>query len=154
MPLKESIEIQAGRETVWALIADPASWPGWNEKIQTVQRSHRGDVFPGERFQASFRIGSKVTPSEVEVITAEPCARLVIRQHYSFNNRMRSVDIAFDLESARSGTRITQRVDMRHTVIPWPIRFLISCIHRFGRPNGNSPLEELRSNLTGTSRQP
>lgn len=145
---------------VWAWIADPDSWPGWNPKIQIVRRNRKGPIVVGEIFHAVFKLRERELPSEVEVLQSESEALLVVRQSYTFKDRLRSVDITFQLQPTRSGTRLIQKVNLKDTGIPWPFRLLIGYIHRFGRPNGTSALEELRSHLVNAvgaevdSRQP
>lgn len=145
MTLRESILIPSPLEHVWAVIADPTTWPNWNPKIQNVRRSNRGPAVMGEQFHAVFKLGQKVTPSEIEVVSSEPPTRLLLRQHFESGQRARSVDIAFHLEITESGVRLTQTVDLAAAGIPWLLRLIIGWVHRHGRPAGPSSLEELRT---------
>ena len=92
MKLRESILIQSSFEQVWPTIADPATWPAWNLKIQSVRRSNHGPVVVGEQFHAVCKLGQRVTPSEIEIVASEPPARLVLRQHFESGQRARSVE--------------------------------------------------------------
>jgi len=145
MKLRESILIPSSLEQIWAAIADPATWPTWNTKIQSVRRSNRGPVVMGEQFHAVFKLGQRETPSEIEVVASEPPARLELRQHYELGQRARSADIAFLLETTDGGVRLTQTVDLARAGIPWLLRLLIGWVHRSGRPAGPSSLDRLRA---------
>ena len=144
MKLRESILIPSPLERIWATIVDPATWPAWNPKIQSVRRSNYGPVVVGEQFHAVFKLGQMETPSEIEVVASEPPARLALRQHYESGRRSRSVEIVFQLEPTERGVRLTQTVDLAGAGIPWPIRLLIWWITRFGRAVGPSPLDSLK----------
>jgi uncharacterized protein YndB with AHSA1/START domain len=148
MKLHESIEIPARPEQVWALISDPETWPGWNPRIQTVRRDRNGALVLGEQFHATFKISVRDVPSSFEVLELDPNRRLVFRQRYDDRLRVRWVDVTFGLTATSGGVRVTQTVDLSCSGIWWPLRLLIACIHRFGRPSGNGPLDELRSCFT------
>ena len=148
MKLRESIEVPAFPEQVWAMIADPDTWPGWNPKIQTVRRDRKGLAQVGEQFHANFKMRGRELPSNVEVLQLDPYVHLLLRQSYDYQQRIRSVEVTFDLTAKANGVRLTQTVDLSRTGIWWPLRLLIALIHRFGRPSGKGPLDELQAFFT------
>ena len=144
MKLEEQITIRASVDTVWPMLADPAHWAQWHNKLVELRRDATGPLRGGEHFHATFQLKRRPRPCQVQVRECLPPTRLALREEYEHQQRFRHVDITFELHPDGEGTRVCQQLDLRGTGIPWVLRAFIWWIHRFGRPVGLSPLERLR----------
>jgi uncharacterized protein YndB with AHSA1/START domain len=154
MKLTESLVIPAAAADIWGALADPACWPRWNPKIRSVTRDRSGFVFQRERFGALCVLGTHERPTEVEVVSCDPRRRLILREHYNFRSRKRSVLLGFELINTVGGARVTLTMNLRSSGIPWIFRLITAWVHRFGRPSGPSILDGLKELLTKPAAEP
>jgi len=151
--LRETIFIPAPAEQVWAAVAQPEMWSQWNSHVSDMRRSHRGPVSVGEQIDAVFTLNDRRSPSQVEIVVCEPPHRLVLKQHSEYRERIRSITVAFDIETRVDGVQFTQTMDLAESGTPWLLQLLVWWVHRFGRPVGSSTLEQLRDVVAAGANQ-
>lgn len=95
----------ASPEKLYALLADPATWPSWNPGVLTIEVDDRFVV--GARATMVFPDGSRLAftvtrlqpPTSYEDLTPIPETEIIVR-------------VAHDLEPIAGGTHITYRCDV------------------------------------------
>jgi uncharacterized protein YndB with AHSA1/START domain len=149
MKITESIIINAPPEQVWNFLADPDTWPNWNPKVAKVDRAQTGLLVPGEAFEAGFVLGQRTTNSQVKVRVMEPLRRLVLKQRPDPKERERFLRVEFEMAASDRGTRVVQTTDFTDSGMSRLTKGIMWLLSRIGRPQGQSPLDELKKKLEG-----
>jgi uncharacterized protein YndB with AHSA1/START domain len=71
--------LAAGREAVWAVLADPARYPDWVLGMSEVRRADRDWPLPGATFDYRLRWGPVPLAGRATVLAAHPPGHLRIR---------------------------------------------------------------------------
>lgn len=144
MKLRETAKIRASRETVWQLIADPAQWAAWNEKLVSFQRARTGPVVAGEQFSSRWTLNQNERQTNVLVLSVTPMEKIHLRQEFEFKNRTRHIDLIFAISGHAPRLRLDLSLDPAGSGAPLILRALMWFIQRFGKPVGTPFLENLR----------
>jgi hypothetical protein len=112
---------------VWAFIADATNDPQWCHKVDSVEQVDGEGPGPGAKYRVLHRPRPRKPPSELimEVVGYDPPRRLRWREEDAdglFN-------VAYELEPAGSGTRISQidDIDWKTSKLAFPIaRMMVS----------------------------
>lgn len=145
MKLKESIIIAATPETVWKHLADPNTWRQWNTRVKVVRRDRSGELSSSEQFSAKLLIRDREVPSQIAVARCQKGAKLELVQNFEDSQRRRMVRVKFRLTASRGGgTRVSQEVDLGKSGVPLLVRTFIVVLHKLGKSEEISPLENLK----------
>jgi uncharacterized protein YndB with AHSA1/START domain len=111
---KNSITIAAPAETVYAVLADPASYALWVVGNQSIRGYNQSWPSPGSEFHHKVGFGVLSTKDKTVALESDPGRRLVILVRAL--PAMRAT-VSFDLEPQESGTRVT--MEERPSGDPW-----------------------------------
>ena len=143
MAMRESVDIAADAETVWALVADPVRHAEWNEKIISSDRSVDGPVTLGEKFTMIYRLSGRDRESRVEVVECDPPRRLTLEHRSMWKGREHIVTESCEISDIAYGVTVTTTIDMSRALPLWA-RGLIWFISTFGKPVAEPGLHKLR----------
>lgn len=103
--IESSVEIDAGRDAVWAVVGDPSRMPEWSPMVAGVRWVGDGPhPRVGSRFSNKNTLGELVWLTHAEITDLEPATRLVFRVEENW------AVWSFHLADAPSGrTLLTQR---------------------------------------------
>ncbi len=149
MKVRESIDIVANAQDVWAHLIDPQRLADWHVKLIEVRRTSRGPAYLGERFGTTYiksRKKQNHQDSVAEVLRCEPSCLLALRHFIDEPGQTGHVDEMFELEplSGKGGTRVNHSVDFARAGMPLWVRALMWCITRTGTPSGEGVLAPLK----------
>ena len=152
--LKESIIIAATTDIVWKHLADPNTWRHWNTKVKVVRRDRSGELDRSEQFSAQLRIQKREVASQIAVAKCTKGAKLELVQNFEDSQGRRMVRVKFRLTSVSQGTRVSQEVDLGRSGVSLLSRTLIVVLHKLGRAEEVSPLENLKRLIEGLVENP
>ena len=152
--LKESIIIAAAADIVWKHLADPNTWRHWNTKVRVVRRDRSGELDRSEQFSAQLRIQKREVASQIAVSKCTKGSKLELVQNFEDSKGRRMVRVKFRLTSVRQGTRVSQEVDLGRSGVSLLSRTLIVVLHKLGRAEEVSPLENLKRLIEGLVEKP
>lgn len=149
MILSEFIDIAVHPQAVWTHLADPQALAKWHAKLVAVRRDHRGPLFAGERFGATYVMSPrrpKPADCETEVLQIDPGVQLGFRHHMLVRGSQRYVDETYQLvpNDDKTATRVHLSVNLAGAGLPLWVRPLVWCIARTGRTQGEQILEPLK----------
>ena len=104
LTLEDSVHIGAPAESVWRLLADPASWRFWWPHCSSAEAADRRPLRDGSRLEISLQPGLVPYTVRAEVEVAQP-GRALIWRATTFGTRGRH---AFYLEPRPNGTRVRE----------------------------------------------
>jgi hypothetical protein len=94
---------------VWALWADPARWPEWNEQLEAAEL--RGPLKPGTEAVIKYKRGGRMV---LKLVAVEP------ERHLAYEARLPLARFGHEhrLEPAGSGSEITHRAYLKGPLSP------------------------------------
>jgi uncharacterized protein YndB with AHSA1/START domain len=141
--LRDSITIQAPIERVWTVLATPANLPKWNSHAVSVSGGE-SMVQEGSQFWVRYRLGARETDCRAEVTRLVPMSRLEFTVTSDAMSSTASVTEAYELAANHGGVRVTQKIHLSRSGMPWWGMLLITVIQSIGRPTGKRFLEQLK----------
>jgi hypothetical protein len=109
--IARSIVIDRHIDEVFAFVAEPRNDPRWCKKVEAVEQVAGDGPGPGSRYEVVHR-PIRLRPARrmaYECLDWEPPARIRWREHDGDD----VIDVAYELESVWTATRITQVDDAR-----------------------------------------
>jgi hypothetical protein len=148
MKLADEIRIRTQPEEVWPHVGDPKGWLGFHPKVATVRQTAGSGPAVDAWYEIEFEMNGHSLLHRARVVEFEPFRRLRLEAICTGHQGQElEVDMLYEIEPVGDGVRVCERFDIRNHGIPWPFTLLISWIHRTGRPQGKTGLEQLRELL-------
>jgi uncharacterized protein YndB with AHSA1/START domain len=144
MNIDDTTYIEASPATVWEVLKDPSLMPLWNSKIVACDILSDGEPRQGYRFKVHFKWREKEQLSDAEFIEFDTCNTLTIRYEKGMLAPKGYVDESFILEPDEGGTVLTQRVNIRHSGLPWWAKLLMKWISTGGYNVDKSMTEHIK----------
>jgi uncharacterized protein YndB with AHSA1/START domain len=142
MRTRETIEISASPEAVWAAVADPELMPLWNPKCKSCDMISTGAVRQDFQWYCTFQLSGpphKVRAHVADFIRHE---KFVIR-YTEVPGYKGHVDESFLLQHHLGKTKLTHEVDMSNIRLPLWLMALMWFFHTFGYRVGKETVDRI-----------
>lgn len=134
MKIRESVTIHATAETVWFFLDDPDMVKQWNPKVKDWQPVSQGNHGQGYAFRILYGMSNKHTWFDAVFSEYSPFTRLVWSLTDPKKPQLAPTTLTYTLEAKGDNVRLTQVIEFDDKVIPWPLRWLVLFILKFGKP--------------------
>ncbi|QEY32709.1 hypothetical protein EVJ50_11210 [Synechococcus sp. RSCCF101] len=82
-----------------------------------------------------------------ELVHYEKDQLIHFRYHYEESAQIGAVDEIFELRSGNRGVELVHTVDFDQSTLPWWVKLLIGYLNRFGKAEGEGPLDGIAALL-------
>lgn len=145
MYLRDAVSIDRSAEVVWTIVGDPECIPLWNPRLVEIRQMLTQACHVGTRYHCTYAFNRKRATLQGEVIEYDPPRRLALRLHGDALAWNADVVESYTVTPEGHGARVVQEIQINNSGIPWYVRTLVWCIHKFGKPTGKPFLHELKT---------
>ena len=147
MKLRETIQIQATPDVVWAYIGSPEVWSSFHVKARNTKLVSPQGGLVGSRYEMQLSVGGETKHSIGEIIDIQTGRLIRLKSELEPRpGQKASAVMAYELEDLGTKTRVYERVDIDSSRINFFIRAIIWFVSQFGSPKkgGETSLMKLK----------
>ena len=144
MRFNDTIIIEASSDTVWQYVGSPDLWSLFHSKVERANQLSSSGGIVGSLYEIEFRMGSKTTPTRCEIIDIRIGRMIQLKSVADQVQESHQAHLTYELEDMGQRTKVTERIDMVDSCIPFFFRAIIWLISRFGRRAGETTLMRLK----------
>ncbi len=144
MRFNDIIIIDAPSHAVWQYVGSPDLWSLFHSKAERAKQLSSSGGTVGSLYEIEFRMGSKTTPTRCEIIDLRIGSMIQVKSVADQIQGDCQAHLTYELEDMGQRTKVTERIDMSDSRIPFFFRAIIWLISRFGRPTGETTLMQLK----------